>query len=193
VRWYLYCNFSLKQKYLSYLLYLSLYTVVIPLLSPLTCYGVTFTFSSHVFISLRWSSGRYPGCLSHRFQWWARKCTILNVGSVLQSARYFPTRKTAYPPSCNWYHIRYKILTLSEKYHQLYNAFSYPYCWFPVTRKIMHTIKIYTNALHIPSQSTALEANAAQGLPFSGFKSQLKNEDVIMCWLIGNSAVSLEN
>lgn len=57
----------------------------------------------------------------------------------------------------------------------------------------MHTIKIYTNALHIPSQSTALEANTAQGLTFSGFKSQLKTEDVIMCWLIENSAVSLEN
>jgi hypothetical protein len=50
--------------------------------------------------------------------------------------------------------------------------------------------KNYANNLNI-KQSTALQVTADQGLPFSGFKSQLKNEEVIM--LTENSAMSLEH
>ena len=52
--------------------------------------------------------------------------------------------------------------------------------------------KIYANNLNI-KWSTALQVTADQDFPFSGFKSQLKNEEVTMCWLTGNSAVSLEH
>ena len=42
--------------------------------------------------------------------------------------------------------------------------------------------KNYANDLNV-KQSTALQVTADQGLPFSGLKSQLKNEDTVTCWL----------